>query len=322
MVAADSLNSEKQEATNASQNTPQTQQRSTSNVSNKAAKVSFDDDMPFEYGTEPPVSADQDVLDGMSYSSIDDELSDDDIMGALEGMQSTDVPIERDTSATQPSKNTASNVLVPESKPEPAQITLPSLELLDRPDKIENPVSQEELDAVSRLVEEKLLDFNIQAEVVGVYPGPVITRFELDLAPGIKVSKITGLSKDLARALSAMSVRVVEVIPGKSYIGLEIPNKHRQIVRLSEVMDSAGFDKAESPLTMVLGKDIGGKAVVVDLAKMPHLLVAGTTGSGKSVGVNTMILSLLYKSTPDEVRLIMIAPKMLELSVYEGIPHL
>ena len=203
-----------------------------------------------------------------------------------------------------------------------ASSPMPTLELLDRADKIENPISEEELEAVSRLVEEKLADFNIEAQVVGVYPGPVVTRFELDLAPGVKVSKITGLSKDLARALSAISVRVVEVIPGKSVIGLELPNKHREMVRLSEVISSNKFSESQSALTMVLGKDIGGKPVVVDLAKMPHLLVAGTTGSGKSVGVNVMILSLLYKSTPEDVRLIMIDPKMLELSVYEGIPHL
>lgn len=199
---------------------------------------------------------------------------------------------------------------------------LPSFDLLDRADKIKNPISQEELDGVSRLVESKLLDFNIEAKVVGVYPGPVITRFELDLAPGVKVSKITGLAKDLARAMSAMSVRVVEVIPGKSVIGLELPNKNREMVRLSEVIECQAFQGNESPLTMVLGADISGKPVIVDLAKMPHLLVAGTTGSGKSVGVNVMILSLLYKSSPEDVRMIMIDPKMLELSVYEGIPHL
>lgn len=199
---------------------------------------------------------------------------------------------------------------------------LPSFELLERPDKHENPISQEELDIVSRLVEEKLADFNIEATVVGVYPGPVITRFELDLAPGVKVSKITSLSKDLARAMSAISVRVVEVIPGKSVIGLELPNKKREMVRLSEVIECDTFQSNSSALTMVLGADISGKPVVVDLAKMPHLLVAGTTGSGKSVGVNVMILSLLYKSTPEDVRMIMIDPKMLELSVYEGIPHL
>ena len=199
---------------------------------------------------------------------------------------------------------------------------MPSIDLLDRPDKAKNPINREELEQVSRLVETILLDFKVQAEVVAVYPGPVITRFELDLAPGMKVSKISALSKDLARALSAISVRVVEVIPGKSVIGLELPNKHREIVHLSEVISCTAFEESSSPLAMVLGKDIAGEPVVVDLAKMPHLLVAGTTGSGKSVGVNTMIVSLLYKSTPEDVRLIMIDPKMLELSVYEGIPHL
>lgn len=200
--------------------------------------------------------------------------------------------------------------------------SMPSIDLLDRPDKAKNPINQEELEQVSRLVETILLDFKVQAQVVAVYPGPVITRFELDLAPGMKVSKISTLSKDLARALSAISVRVVEVIPGKSVIGLELPNRHREIVHLSEVISCAAFEESRSPLAMVLGKDIAGEPVVVDLAKMPHLLVAGTTGSGKSVGVNTMIVSLLYKSTPEDVRLIMIDPKMLELSVYEGIPHL
>ncbi|MDX2369652.1 MAG: DNA translocase FtsK 4TM domain-containing protein, partial [Colwellia sp.] len=199
---------------------------------------------------------------------------------------------------------------------------MPSIDLLDRPDKAKNPINREELEQVSRLVETILLDFKVQAKVVAVYPGPVITRFELDLAPGMKVSKISALSKDLARALSAISVRVVEVIPGKSVIGLELPNKHREIVHLSEVISCTAFEESNSPLAMVLGKDIAGEPVVVDLAKMPHLLVAGTTGSGKSVGVNTMIVSLLYKSTPEDVRLIMIDPKMLELSVYEGIPHL
>ncbi|MBY6106151.1 DNA translocase FtsK 4TM domain-containing protein [Ferrimonas balearica] len=206
--------------------------------------------------------------------------------------------------------------------PEVPTTPMPTLELLDRPNKSQNPISQEELDAIARLVEAKLLDFNVTATVVDVHPGPVITRFELDLAPGVKVSKITNLAKDLARALSAVSVRVVEVIPGKSVIGLELPNKFREIVYLRDVLDSERFEQAKSDLTMVLGQDISGYPVVVDLAKMPHLLVAGTTGSGKSVGVNVMILSLLYKSTPEEVRLIMIDPKMLELSVYEGIPHL
>ncbi len=201
-------------------------------------------------------------------------------------------------------------------------VGMPSIDLLDRADKAKNPINQDELDQVSRLVEAKLLDFGVQAQVVSVFPGPVITRFELDLAPGVKVNKITSLSKDLARALSAISVRVVEVIPGKSVIGLELPNKHREIVHLSEVIACPAFEESTSSLAMVLGKDIAGDPVVVDLGKMPHLLVAGTTGSGKSVGVNTMIVSLLYKSTPEDVRMIMIDPKMLELSVYEGIPHL
>ena len=219
-----------------------------------------------------------------------------------------------------------------ESEPEPEMLSgnsvnneqgpMPSFDLLERADKIKNPITPEELEIVSRLLEAKLADFNIEAKVVGVYPGPVITRFEMDLAPGVKVSKITTLSKDLARSMSAISVRVVEVIPGKSVIGLELPNKKRDMVRLSEVISNDVFQSSESPLTMVLGADISGKPVVVDLAKMPHLLVAGTTGSGKSVGVNVMILSLLYKSTPEDVGMIMIDPKMLELSVYEGIPHL
>ncbi|WP_404402798.1 DNA translocase FtsK 4TM domain-containing protein [Idiomarina seosinensis] len=199
---------------------------------------------------------------------------------------------------------------------------LPSIELLDRPNKTEHPISQEELDQVSRTVEAVLKDFGVDVRVAHVQPGPVITRFELDLAPGVKVSKISNLAKDIARTLSAIAVRVVEVIPGKSYVGLELPNKHREIVQLSEVINCDAFQNSTSPLTMILGKNIAGGPVIVDLAKMPHLLVAGTTGSGKSVGVNVMILSLLYKSTPEDVRLIMIDPKMLELSVYEGIPHL
>lgn len=234
---------------------------------------------------------------------------------------------DNDASVTpEPSKNDQAVTSVKDSNndsPSDESIgELPSFDLLDRADKVLNPISQEELDGVSRLVEEKLKDFNIEARVVGVYPGPVITRFELDLAPGVKVSKITSLAKDLARAMSAISVRVVEVIPGKSVIGLELPNKNREMVRLSEVIGCQAFQGNESHLTMVLGADISGKPVVVDLAKMPHLLVAGTTGSGKSVGVNVMILSLLYKSSPEDVRMIMIDPKMLELSVYEGIPHL
>lgn len=182
--------------------------------------------------------------------------------------------------------------------------------------------SDTDLQNLSRLVEQKLLDFNVQAEVVGVQPGPVIVRFELQLAPGIKVSKITSLAKDLARSLAIVSVRVVEVIPGKPYVGLEVPNTHREIVRLRELIEHNDYIKARSPLTLVLGKDISGKVKMADLAKMPHLLVAGTTGSGKSVGVNAMLMSILFKASPKDVRLIMIDPKMLELSVYDGIPHL
>ena len=199
---------------------------------------------------------------------------------------------------------------------------LPSLDLLDRPPAKTQSMSPEELERMARLVEAKLADYNVQAKVVGVYPGPVITRFELDLAPGMKASKITNLSRDLARSLSASSVRVVEVIPGKTFIGIELPNRVRQTVYMREVVDCEDFHNSESPLTMVLGQDIAGEPVVVNLAKMPHLLVAGTTGSGKSVGVNTMIVSMLYKASPDDLRFIMIDPKMLELSVYEGIPHL
>ncbi|MCL1144492.1 DNA translocase FtsK 4TM domain-containing protein [Shewanella marinintestina] len=199
---------------------------------------------------------------------------------------------------------------------------LPCISLLDIPDRKKNPISEEELAQIGKLVEVKLADFNITANVVGVYPGPVVTRFELELAPGIKASKITNLSKDLARSLLAENVRVVEVIPGKAYVGLELPNKFRETVFMRDVLDCEAFRDDPSHLSMVLGADIGGKPVVVDLGKMPHLLVAGTTGSGKSVGVNVMITSLLYKSGPDDVRFIMIDPKMLELSVYEGIPHL
>jgi len=206
-------------------------------------------------------------------------------------------------------------------EPEPNS-ELPPLSLLDQPQHREYGYSEEALEALSRLVERKLEDFRIQVQVVAVHPGPVVTLFELQLAPGTKASKITNLSKDLARSLSVISVRVVEVIPGKSTIGLEIPNEHREMVYLSEVLCSQEYDQSKSPLTLVLGKDISGKPVVADLAKMPHALIAGTTGSGKSVAINAMILSLLYKAKADEVRLIMVDPKMLELSVYEGIPHL
>jgi S-DNA-T family DNA segregation ATPase FtsK/SpoIIIE len=199
---------------------------------------------------------------------------------------------------------------------------LPPLDLLNqRAAKIKG-YSQQALEDMSRLVESILRDFGVEVQVVDVHPGPVITRFEIQPAAGVKVSRISGLAKDLARALSVTSVRVVEVIPGKSVIGLEIPNEEREVVLLHSVLASEPYQHAQSPLTMVLGKDIGGAPVVANLAKMPHLLVAGTTGSGKSVAVNVMILSMLFKATPDEVRMIMIDPKMLELSIYEGIPHL
>lgn len=200
---------------------------------------------------------------------------------------------------------------------------LPPLSLLDPPEtNTAQAYSNQELEDMSRNVEHRLLDFGVEVQVVAVHPGPVITRFELQLAPGIKVSKISALGKDLARSLSMTSVRVVEVIPGKSVIGLELPNKNREMVRLSEVLSTEQYDQAHSPLSLALGVDIAGHPVIVDLAKMPHLLVAGTTGSGKSVGLNAMLLSLLFKSTPDEVRLILVDPKMLELSVYDDIPHL
>ncbi|MBT8091158.1 MAG: cell division protein FtsK, partial [Gammaproteobacteria bacterium] len=199
---------------------------------------------------------------------------------------------------------------------------LPPLSILDDPPEQKHGYSEESLEAMSRLVELKLKDFNIDVEVRSVSPGPVITRFELDPAPGVKVSQIANLSKDLARSLSVVSVRIVEVIPGKSFVGLEIPNERRQLVTLGEILKSRAYDDMASPLTLALGKDIGGNSVVADLARMPHLLIAGTTGSGKSVGINAMVLSILYKSQPEQVRMIMIDPKMLELSVYEGIPHL
>jgi DNA segregation ATPase FtsK/SpoIIIE, S-DNA-T family len=199
---------------------------------------------------------------------------------------------------------------------------LPPMQLLDDPPERVVAYSPEALEAMSRLVEIKLKDFGVEVEVVAVHPGPVVTRFEMQPAPGVKVSQISGLAKDLARALSAISVRVVEVIPGKSVMGLEIPNEKREMVTLGEIIKSRAYEEVHSPLALALGKDIGGSPIVADLAKMPHLLIAGTTGSGKSVGINAMVLSLLYKSTAEHVRLIMIDPKMLELSVYEGIPHL
>ncbi|WP_295385422.1 DNA translocase FtsK [uncultured Thiodictyon sp.] len=202
------------------------------------------------------------------------------------------------------------------------ELTRPPLDLLDPPRKTGRGYSDAQIEDLSRLVEVKLKDFGVQSQVVAAYPGPVVTLFELQLAPGTKSSKITGLSKDLARALSKISVRVVEVIPGKSVIGIEIPNEERETVFLSEILGADAYQDAKSPLSLALGSNISGEPVVVDLAKMPHALIAGTTGSGKSVAINAMILSLLYKDGPRDVRLIMVDPKMLELSIYEGIPHL
>ncbi|MDT4799207.1 DNA translocase FtsK [compost metagenome] len=200
--------------------------------------------------------------------------------------------------------------------------TLPPISILDAAEKKQKSFSPESLEAMSRLLEIKLKEFGVEVIVESVHPGPVITRFEIQPAAGVKVSRISNLAKDLARSLAVISVRVVEVIPGKTTVGIEIPNEDRQIVRFSEVLESSEYDEAKSPVTLALGHDIGGKPIITDLAKMPHLLVAGTTGSGKSVGVNAMILSILFKSTPEQARMIMIDPKMLELSIYEGIPHL
>jgi len=230
------------------------------------------------------------------------------------------------TAIEKPVEKTAKNTLPPKKQPvvkyDASKGVLPSLELLDHRDTRVIGYSQTDLEEMSRLVEEILADFNVAVAVVGFHPGPVITRFELQPAAGVKVSRISTLSKDLARALSVTSVRIVEIIPGKSVVGLEIPNREREMVTLRELLVSAPFEKSKSLLTLAMGKDISGTPMVADLGKMPHALVAGTTGSGKSVAINTMILSLLYKATPEQVRLIMIDPKMLELSVYEGIPHL
>ncbi len=224
-------------------------------------------------------------------------------------------PVE--TAVKQPQKQAR-----PTHSPDTNGEVLPGLTLLDNRDTRVKGYTQSDLEEMSRLVEDILADFNVSVEVVGFLPGPVITRFELQPAAGVKVSRISSLSKDLARALSVTSVRIVEVIPGKSVIGLEIPNREREMVTLRELLASRTFEKSTSLLTLAMGKDISGQPLMADLGKMPHALVAGTTGSGKSVGINSMILSLLYKATPEQVRMIMIDPKMLELSVYEGIPHL
>jgi S-DNA-T family DNA segregation ATPase FtsK/SpoIIIE len=229
--------------------------------------------------------------------------------------------IEPVLTGTEPSERLHRERQVPLFEP-PAASELPPLSLLDDPPPKTDGYSEEVLEAMSRQVELKLADFGIEVEVVSVSPGPVVTRFELKPAPGVKVARISSLAKDLARALSAISVRVVEVIPGKSVVGLEIPNERRELVTLGEILKSKAYDSLGSPLTLALGKNISGQPMVADLARMPHLLIAGTTGSGKSVALNAMVLSLVYKATPEHVRLIMIDPKMLELSVYDEIPQL
>ncbi len=264
---------------------------------------------------EPYIEIDDLMTDSVA-GNVQETVSSDEITAAFE-------PVEK-IQVTEPETlhEKIYQKLAQDKANEPDFISLPSLDLLDRSDKVKNPIDQEQLDKVSRLVEGKLEEFGIKADVVDVFPGPVITRFELDLAPGVKVSKITNLSKDIARSLSAKSVRVVEVIEGKSVIGIELPNKHRETVFFADVISHQKFEHSKSALTMGIGSDISGQPIIADLAKMPHLLVAGTTGSGKSVAVNTMIVSILYKSSPEEVRMIMIDPKQVELSVYDGIPHL
>ncbi|MGE6240894.1 DNA translocase FtsK [Ectopseudomonas guguanensis] len=224
--------------------------------------------------------------------------------------------------AAEPSKRVLKEKQAPLFVDTAIEGSLPPISILDVAEKKQKQFSPESLEAMSRLLEIKLKEFGVDVVVESVHPGPVITRFEIQPAAGVKVSRISNLAKDLARSMAMVSVRVVEVIPGKTTVGIEVPNEDRQIVRFSEVLSSSEYDDAKSPVTLALGHDIGGRPVIADLAKMPHLLVAGTTGSGKSVGVNAMILSILFKSTPEEARMIMIDPKMLELSIYEGIPHL
>ncbi len=246
-----------------------------------------------------------------------------DAQAAASRPETSDEAVHRPPSPKQPiehgrSRAGAAHVPANEGTLEP----LPPLALLDAPAPATVSVSAETMAATARLIESKLAEFGVRVQVVGTIPGPVVTRYEIEPATGVKGAQIVNLAKDLARALSLVSIRVVEIVPGKSCMALEVPNPKRQIVRLSEVLDSRAYREMASPLTLCLGKDIAGQPVVADLAKMPHLLVAGTTGSGKSVGINAMILSLIYKSTPERVRLIMVDPKMLELSIYEGIPHL
>lgn len=277
-------------------------------IKKKAAVLEYPQ---YETHEQPATPAELDAVEPMVHSSE-------------ESRSDLDVLLEHKVPAAASSSPPISSVPAPKrSLRQSRSRILPKLSLLDSPssDKKAN-VSKDVLESCSRDVEEKLSDFGVAVQVVAVHPGPVVTRFELELAAGTKVSKITGLAKDLARSLSVVSVRVVEVIPGKSVIGLELPNAHREIVTLKEVLGTQAYKQSRSALTLALGKDIAGSPVVVDLAKMPHLLVAGTTGSGKSVALNTMLLSLLYKSSPQDLRLILIDPKMLELAVYDGIPHL
>ena len=278
---------------------------------------------------EPPLlerfSAVDISADSAGHSTVDDEgareePSTDSAKKAGRSLKISPFKKDDDKTSARPDKKSKSRQ---GSLLEDVESTIPPLSLLDPPEQNKQMgYSEESLEHMSRLLEEKLADFGVSVEVVEVNPGPVITRFEIKPAPGVKVSKISNLAKDLARSLAVLSVRVVEVIPGKSVVGIEIPNEQRDMVRLSEVLGARVFTESASPLTLALGNDIGGNPMVANLAKMPHLLVAGTTGSGKSVGVNAMILSMLLKSTPDEVRFIMVDPKMLELSIYEGIPHL
>jgi S-DNA-T family DNA segregation ATPase FtsK/SpoIIIE len=277
------------------------------------ANVEVDDDEDAPIITNFFVADDE--MDDEQEQDLDDDDDDDD--PDVTAFQNIVAEAQKQSLASQNPFLVQKDINLPKPK-EP----LPTLDLLYHPEKRAAFIDQDALEHIARLVESKLADYKIVAEVVGIFPGPVITRFELDLAAGVKVSRISSLSMDLARSLSAPAVRVVEVIPGKPYVGIELPNLTRETVFLSDVINSEQFKASRSPTTIVLGQDIAGEAVVADLAKMPHVLVAGTTGSGKSVGVNVMILSMLYKSTPDDVRFIMIDPKMLELSIYEGIPHL
>ena len=272
--------------------------------------------------TQPPEDVDIDIL--KQENPIIDDIYPEEVR--LEETQVHTLTL-RDNDSEEEENDDGESLIHPllrrDDKPLPKPTTpLPSLNLLTAPPTARIEVDHAALNAMSELIEKSLSDYRVKAKVVDYMPGPVITRFEIELAPGIKAARISTLDRDLARSLSMPSVRVVEVIPGKPYVGIELPNKNRQTVYFREVLDSPQFRNAQSPLTVVLGKDISGQSVVADLAKMPHLLVAGTTGSGKSVGVNAMILSILYKSSPEDVRFIMIDPKMLELSIYEGIPHL